>query len=174
MRKESAVNSVNRLAISKWLAAAVLAILVGVVLLFVLRPNAEDAATGDAETRIIAYLKENVRPGQPVLVTELYNNVFTSTEDREALQRLYDTFFSIPASAAEIYTKTGKIPTLEELSGHFQFKIPGEMEVLLRAMESDPRVPRFFERDPATGEITSIDVDRIASDERFGRPLRNR
>lgn len=160
---------------SRWLVPAVLAILVGVVLFFFLRPNAaEDAATGDPETRIIAYLKKNVSPGQPVLVTDLYNNVFTSPEDRDALQRLYDTFFRIPAAAAEIYTKTGKIPALEELSAQFQFKIPGEMDVLLRAMESDPRIPRFFERDPATGEITSIDVDRIASDERFGRPLRNR
>jgi len=158
----------------KWFAVAVLAILAGVVLFFFLRPKPEDVATGDPETRIIDYLKKNVRPGQPVLVTELYNNVFTSPEEREALQRLYDVFLKIPASAAEIYMKTGKIPTLEELSSHFQLKIPGEMDVLLRAMESDPRVPKFFERDATTGEITKIYVDRIASDERFGRPLRNR
>ncbi len=30
-------------------------------------------------------------------------------------------------------------------------------------MESDPRIPRFFERDPATGEITRINVDRITN-----------
>ena len=159
---------------SKWVAAGVLAILAGVVLVFILRPDGENAATGDADTRIVAYLKKNVRPSQPVLVTELYNNVFTRPEEREALQRLYDAFFKIPASAAQIYTNTGTIPTLEELSGQFQFKVPGEMDILLRVMESDPRVPRFFERDAATGEITRIDVDRIASDERFGRPLRNR
>ena len=158
----------------KWLVAAVLVILAGVVLFVSLPPKTDDARTGDPETRIIAYLKENIRPGQPVLVTELYNNVFTSPEEREALQRLYDISFKIPASAAEIYTKRGKIPTLEELSNQFQLTIPGEIDVLLRAIESDPRVPKFFERDATTGEITRIDVGRIASDERFGRPLRNR
>lgn len=160
---------------SRRIAAVVFAVVVLLVaLLFVLRPGAEDAPTGDPETRIIAYLKENVRPGQPVFVTDLHNNVFTSREEREALQRLYDAFFRIPATAAQIYTTTGRIPTLQELSDQFQFKVPGEIDVLLRVMESDPRVPRFFERDPATGEITSIDVDRIASEERFRRPLQNR
>jgi len=89
------------------------------------------------------------------------------------LQRLQNMFFKIPASAAEIYAKTGRIPTLNELSDQFQFKVPGEMDVLLRIMESDPRVPKFFERDPATGEIMSIDVDRIAAEERFRQPLRS-
>lgn len=138
---------------------------------FVLRPK---PPAGDPETRIVAYLKENVRPGEPVFVTDLYNNVFTSAEEREALQQMYDAFFKIPAAAAEMYMKTGKIPSLDELSRRFEFKIPGELDVLLRVMESDPRAPRFFTRDPATGEITSIDVDAIAADERFGKPLRNR
>ena len=158
----------------KWIAAAILVISAGVVLFFSLRTRTESVSNSDPEARIVAYLKKNIKPGQPVLVTELYNNVFTNPEERDALQRLYDVFFKIPASAAEIYMKTGKIPTLEELSNQLQLKIPGEIDVLLRAMESDPRVPQFFERDPATGEITRIDVNRIASDERFGRPLRNR
>src|SRR5207247_8215820 len=88
---------------SRWIALALFAVVLGVALLFVLRPGAEDVATGDPETRIIGYLKKNVRPGQSVLVTDLYNNVFTSNEEREALQRLYDAFFKIPATAAQIY-----------------------------------------------------------------------
>jgi hypothetical protein len=159
---------------SRWLGAGLVAVLAAAALFFVLRPDAKVVPTGDPETRIVAYLKENIRPGRAVFVTDLHNNVFTSREEREALQRLYDAFFSIPASAAQIYTKTGRIPTLQELSDQFDLKVPGEMDVLLRIMEYDPRVPRFFERDPATGEITSIDVDRIASEERFGRPLRDR
>ena len=156
----------------RWLAAAALAILAGVVVFFVLRPPAEESGSADPETRIIAYLNKNVRPGQPVLVTDLYNNVFRSSQEREVLERLYDEFFKIPASAAQMYIETGKIPTLRQLSDHFAFKVPGEIQVLLRTMESDPRVPKFFERDPASGEITQIYVDRIAADERFGRPLR--
>jgi len=159
----------------KWLAATAAIIVVGVALFFSLRTKTEDVGSGgDPEARIVSYLKKNVRPGQPVLVTELYNNVFTSPEERDALQRLYDISFKAPAFAAEVYTNTGKIPTLAELSNQFQLTIPGEMGVLLRAIESDPRVPKFFERDETTGEITRIYVDRIISDERFGRPLRNR
>lgn len=142
--------------------------------MFYFRPSRDDAPTGDAESRIIAYLKENARPGQPVYVTELYNTVFTTDEERAVLERLHIVFFKVPASAAQTYTKTGRIPTLQQLSDEFQFKVPGEMDVLLRIMESDPRVPKFFERDPATGEITSIDVDRIAAADRFGDPLRTR
>src|SRR5712692_8801788 len=156
----------------KWIAAAVLVILLGGGVFLFLRSRQEDAPTGDPETRIIAYLNKNVRPGQPVLVTELYNNVFTRAEEREALQRLYDTVFKIPAFSAEFYMTTGKAPTLKELSDQFQLKIPGETDVLLRILDSDPRMPRFFERDKATGEITRIYVDRIAADEKFGKPLR--
>src|SRR5215471_17574856 len=159
----------------KWLAATAAIIVVGVALFFSLRTKTEDVGSGgDPEARIVSYLKKNVRPGQPILVTELYNNVFTSPEERDALQRLYDISFKAPAFAAEVYTNTGKIPTLAELSNQFQLTIPGEMSVLLRAIESDPRVPKFFEQDDKTGEITRINIDRIISDERFRQPLRNR
>ena len=157
---------------SRWLIAGVLAIVLGIAAFFYFRPEQEPPREGDAETRIIAYLDEHVEPGKPVFVTELYNNVFTSPEERQALERLHGLFFRIPAAAAQLYMNTGKIPTLQELSNHFEFKIPGEMQVLLRVMDADPRVPRFFERDPDTGEIINIDVDRIRSDERFGEPLR--
>jgi len=41
----------------------------------------------------------------------------------------------------------------------------------LRVMESDPRVPRFLTRDPKTGEITHVDVERIKADPKFGQAL---
>src|SRR5262245_36902016 len=130
----------------KWVAA-VLAIVVAVVLFFLLRPQPKQEATGDPETRIVAYLNQNIRPGQPVLVTHVYNSGFTSSEDREALQRLYAKFLKVPASAAEIYTNTGKIPTRDELSRRLELNVPGEIDVFLRILEYDPRVPKFFERD---------------------------
>jgi hypothetical protein len=161
---------------TKWIIAGVVVVLIGIGLFFVLRPDAEapsaGGAAGDPEERIIAYLRENVRPGQAVLVTELFNDVFTRPEEQQALQRLYDAFFLIPATAVRMQQETGKIPTLEELSNRFQFKVPDTLSVMLRVMEADPRMPRFFERDPATGEITGIEVERITFDERFGKPLR--
>src|ERR1051326_8670865 len=95
---------------AKWFVAAAVAIVIGVLLFFGLRSRAKETASGDPEARIVAYLKENVKPGQPVLVTELYNNVFTSPEERDALQRLYDEFLKIPAAAAQMQMETGKIP----------------------------------------------------------------
>lgn len=158
----------------KWIISAALVFLIGVGVFVYVRSRGEkeELATGDPETRIVAYLNKNVRPGQPVLVTKLYNEVFTTPEDRESLQRLYNKFFMIPAYCAEFYMKNGKAPTLKEISDQFQLMVPGETDVLFRTMEADPRMPKFFERDPGSGEITKIYVDRIVADEKFGKPLR--
>ena len=125
----------------------------------------------DPETRIIEYLKANVKPGRPVVVSDLLNNVFKRPEEQQALQRLFNTFFKIPMAVAQFYTQTKKIPTLQQLSEQFGFKVPGEMDVILKVMESDPRIPKFLERNPRTGEITRIDVTAIKADPRFGQVL---
>ena len=159
---------------SKRIVAAI--VVAGVIggLLLVLGRGGNEVPKGDPETRIITYLQENVKPGRPVFVTDLHNNVFTTREERAVLDRLTDAFFKIPATAAEIYRTTGRIPTIRELSDMFNFKVPGEMDVLLKIMEYDPRMPKLLERNPATGEITSIDVERIAAEPRFRRPQDNR
>jgi cytochrome c biogenesis protein CcmG/thiol:disulfide interchange protein DsbE len=122
----------------------------------------------DPETRIVNYLKANVRPGQAVTVADL-TRVFKTPEEQAALSRLFNTFFKVPITVAQMYSRTKKIPTLRELSDQFQFRVPGEMDVVLRVMEADPRVPRFMTRDPRTGEITSVDVAKIQADPNFGR-----
>lgn len=127
---------------------------------------------GDPEARIVEYLDKTVAPGTPVLVTQLASEVFTRPEEQEALRRLYDAVFQLPGFAANVYTDTGRIPTRQEITDHFQFHVPGTTDVLLRVLESDPRVPRFFTRDPSTGEITSIDVNAIRRADRFGDALR--
>jgi thiol-disulfide isomerase/thioredoxin len=124
-----------------------------------------------AEARVVEYLKANVKPGQPVVVSELHNRVFTAPEERAVLNRLFNTFFKIPLYLAQHYAAAGKPPTLREISEQFRFEVPGEADVMLRIMESDPRMPRFLTRDAATGEITSVDVDRILADPRFGKAL---
>lgn len=127
--------------------------------------------TGDAEKRIVEYLKANVTPGKPVVVSELYNNVFKTLEERKVLDRLFNTFFKIPMFIVQYNATTKKIPTLQEISEQFNFTVAGEADVILRIMESDPRVPKFLERDPKNGEITKIDIPRITSDPRFGKVL---
>jgi hypothetical protein len=69
--------------------------------------------------------------------------------------------------------KTGKIPTIQEIGTHFNFKVPGTTEVLLRVLESDPRGPAFFERDSATGEIKAVKADLIANTDRFRDALQD-
>jgi len=139
----------------KWLSAALIALVLQSV---------------DAETRIVEYLKANVQPGKPVIVSEL-NKTFSAPDEQKVLNRLFNTFFKIPMFVVQYNTSTKKIPTLRELSEQFNFKVPGEAEVMLRIMESDPRIPKFLTRDAKTGEITSIDVEKVTSNPQFGRVL---
>jgi hypothetical protein len=132
----------------------------------------KEPPTGDPEARVVEYLNKTVSPGKPVLVTELYNDVFTTPEEQKAVKRLYDALFQLPAFVARTYVESGKIPTKDEIAAHFQFQVPGTTEALLRVLESDPRVPPFFERNSA-GEITAVDVDAIRNADRFGPPLQD-
>jgi len=121
------------------------------------------------ETRIVEYLKANVTPGRPVVVSDLYNNVFKSPEEQKVLERLYNTFFKIPMFIVQYNTATKKVPTLRELSEQFNFNVPGEADVILRIIDSDPRVPKFIERDAKTGEITKVDIEKIKASPQFSR-----
>jgi len=125
----------------------------------------------DAETRILQYIGEHLRPGQPLVVTELYNNVFTQPDERQALDKLYNAFFRIPLFVAQYQEKFGSPPTLKIISEQFDLRAPGAAEVLLRVMESDPRVPLFIARDPKTGEINHVNIEEVRNDARFGQVL---
>jgi thiol-disulfide isomerase/thioredoxin len=124
-----------------------------------------------AEVRVVEYLKANVKPGQPVVVSEIYNTVFTGPEERAALNRLFNTFFKMPLYMAQHQSAAGNPPTLAEISEQFRFQVPGEADVMLRIMESDPRMPQFITRDPTTGEITRVDVEAIQAHPKFGKAL---
>jgi len=125
----------------------------------------------DVETRVIQYLKANVTPGRPVVVSDLYNNVFKTPEEQKVLERLYNTFFKLPMFVVQYNTASKKIPTLKEISEQFNFTVPGEADVILRIMEADPRVPKFIERDAKTGEITKVDIDKIKTNPQFSRVI---
>ena len=157
----------------KWLIPILLALIVSVLGIGFFRSSSEPPEAGDSETRIVRYLDANVGPGRFVLVTDLYNNVFTTAEEQAALERLYNSAIEIPAYVAQVYIDTARIPTLQEIADGFEFEVPGTADVLLRVLEVDPRLPPFFARDPATGEITEIDVEAVRAHERFGRPLRD-
>ena len=123
------------------------------------------------ETRIIQYLKTHVTPGQPVVISDLYNNVFKTPEEQKVLERLYNTFFKIPTFIVQYNSAAKKIPTLREISEQFNFNVSGEADVILRIMESDPRVPKFIERDAKSGEITKVDIEKIKASPQFSRVI---
>ncbi|MFB3920167.1 MAG: TlpA family protein disulfide reductase [Terriglobia bacterium] len=128
-------------------------------------------AQTEAETRVLDYVREHLQPGQPLLVTELYGKVFTQPDERQALNKLYNAFFRIPLFAVQYQEKFNHPPSLKTIVEQFDLGKPAAAEVLLRLMESDPRVPRFLTRDPKTGEITHVDVEKVRSDPRFGQVI---
>ncbi len=148
------------------LAACLLAMLL-------VAPAAASEQTGQtaAETRVLSYIRDHLQPGQPLLVTELYNKVFTQPEERKALDKLYSAFFRIPFFVAQHQEKFGSAPSLNVIAQQFDLPNAGAADVLLRVMESDPRVPHFLNRDPRTGEITKVNVEEIRRDPKFGQKL---
>lgn len=128
--------------------------------------------TEDAERRIIEYIKENARQGERLVVSQLYNEVFTEPIERAALDKLTNAFFRIPLFIVEFEDRESRMPTLEEISGQFAFYGPEEAAVVLSVMQADPRMPKdFVSRDPKTGELTGINKDAVQGDERFSQAV---
>ena len=125
----------------------------------------------DAEQRVVDYLRENVQAGRPVVASKLANEVFTAPEERAALDRLFNAFFKLPLYAAQYQRRQGRPPTLLELQEQLRLRSPGAVAVLLQVAEADPRMPRFVERDSATGEIRRVDVEAVLAHPRFGKEL---
>jgi thiol-disulfide isomerase/thioredoxin len=128
-------------------------------------------ASTAAEACVLDYVRTNLQPGQPLMVTDLYNRVFTQPDERQALNKLYNAFFRIPLFVADYQEKFKAPPSLAVIAQQFDLRSPADADVLLRVMESDPRVPPFLTRNPKTGEITHVDVDRIKADPKFGQAL---
>lgn len=123
-----------------------------------------------AEERIIGFLKTHLKPGRTILVTELHQR-FTEPEERRVLSRLYNIFFKVPHFVAQYYAAHRKPPRLREIAEQFNLRVSGEVDVILRIVEYDRRVPQFFTRDPESGEIASVDLERIKADPRFNKVI---
>jgi len=125
----------------------------------------------EVERKIIEYLKANLKAGQPVIVSKLHNEVFTSPAERKVLDRLYNIFFKVPAYIAQYYASSQKPPTLAEIAHQFNLPIEGEADVILKIIEYDRRVPRFLTRDPSTSEIAQVDIEKVKADPRFSKVI---
>lgn len=125
-------------------------------------------AQADPQAKILSYIRDHLKAGQPVRVTDLYNTVFTTPEDHAALSKLYKDFFRIPTFVVQYQQRFSAPPSLKTIAEQFSLQNAEEADTLLRVMETDPRVPKFITRNPATGEITHVDVEKIRNDSRFG------
>jgi thiol-disulfide isomerase/thioredoxin len=125
-------------------------------------------AQTDPESRIIEYIRSHLRAGEPVVVTDLYNTVFTKPQERKVLDKLFNAFFRIPQFVAQYQEQFGHPPSLKVIAEQFDLRNRQAADVLVQVMESDPRVPHFFSRDPKSGEIIKVDQRKILSDSRFG------
>ena len=82
--------------------------------------------------------------------------------DRRSFELNYENFVT--------YSSNGSLAALKSVDAS---KYKPKPDTLLRVMESDPRVPRFIERDSKTGEIQRIDADMVRADHIAGAGWRD-
>ncbi len=114
-----------------------------------------------AETMVLKKVQEMMRSsGGRVTFSDLINDQSFAERERQFLARLYETFFQIPGFLKSEFESTGKVPTRGELASGFGISM-ASVELLLRVMEADRRVPPLFDRDAETREISSLKLDNI-------------
>jgi len=130
---------------------------ISILILFWLAPL---LAQSGAEKTVLDRVQQMVESQGTVIFSELYNDDRFSSEEKAFLGRLYEIFFQIPAFLKSEYESLGEMPTRGHIASSFGISPPA-VELLLLVMESDPRVPPLFERDPVSREIQSLRLDNI-------------
>ncbi len=132
--------------------------------------GATPQSPADAERRILEHVRDTLVPGERLLLSSLVER-FSAPDEQRALDRLNDVFFRVPLFIAEFEGREDRLPTLAEISGQFSLYGDEAADIVLRIMESDPRVPSFLTRD-AGGQLVAIDEDMIRADSRFAQAVK--
>ena len=106
----------------------------------------------EVERKIIEYLKANLKAGQPVIVSKLHNEVFTSPEERKALDRLYNIFFKVPANFT--------IPDHWHTSAERMVLVSGELHVTYQGQPMSVLRPGMYAYGPARLAHKAVCVSR--------------
>ena len=115
------------------------------------------------EERVLRTVREMMRESAGrVTFSELHNDPRFGPEEIAFLGRLYETFFQIPVFLKAQHAAGGEIPTRQQIGDNFRLT-KDSVELLLRVMEMDARMPQLFSRDSATHEILSIEPEAIAA-----------
>ena len=92
--------------------------------------------------------------------SDLHNNHELTAEQIEYLDQLYEVFFALPAYLQSESRAAGKLPTIEDIAQ--DYRISGEgVRLLLEVMTTEPRMPDLMVLDETSGEIASIDEEKI-------------
>src|SRR3989442_8674967 len=71
--------------------------------------------SSEIEESVLRRLKSAVRPGEPLVVSRLYNEVFTDPAERKVLDRLFNLFFKIPIYIVQNFEASKKPPSLQDI-----------------------------------------------------------
>ena len=125
-------------------------------------PEAE-SVVDPVEERVLRTVQEMMRESAGrVTFSKLHNDPRFGPEEIAFLGRLYETFFQIPVFLKAQHAAGGEIPTRQQIGDNFRLT-KDSVELLLRVMEMDARMPQLFSRDSATHEILSIEPEAIAA-----------
>ena len=117
-------------------------------------------AQSPGETGVIHHLQALLEQDGVVYFSQLYNDATFSDEEKEFLGTLYEIFFNIPGFLKTEYQATGTLPSRRHMASSFGLDLES-IEVLLKIMESDPRMPSLFTRHAESGEITELRLGNI-------------
>lgn len=107
------------------------------------------------EKSVLDNVQKIVQQGGEIVFSDLYNNPLFTAEEKAFLGRLYETFFKIPALLKSEFESTDRIPTRQDLATKLDLSVQS-IELLLRVMESDRRIPPLYDRNPESNEIESL------------------
>ena len=130
------------------------------LLTFLLAASSLQAGGQAVEREVLSKVQSMLQQHGRVTFSDLYNSEEFSAEQRAFLGRLYESFFAVPGYLQSEFQATGRIPTRREIGEGFGISA-SSVELLLRVMEQDARMPQLFERDSVSGEIARLHSDRI-------------
>ncbi len=119
-------------------------------------------APGDpspVELQVVAKVREVLAQGGQINFSALYNSDRFSAEERAFLGRLYEILFAVPSHLQQEERTSGRIPSRRDLSLTFGVGTPA-IELVLSALEKDPRIPPLFTRNQQQ-EIIALNHSNI-------------
>src|SRR5438552_18845153 len=69
----------------------------------------------ETERRVVEYLKTHIRTGERPLVSDLYNNVFKTPQERKVLERPFNSIFKIPLFVSQYKAGSDQVPRLDDI-----------------------------------------------------------